>query len=186
MIDTQPAFASEMPDSTTKSQSADASGRNDSAWRCEAEYMRCVIDIAPGASAASSDSARGRIDTRIFYRAEVDDQSVVANSQSPRVMTTAADRDEQIVLSSEAHGGNDVRHVRATGNQSRLFVDHPVVHLAGFIVILVTWFDQSTTKVCFEIDYGILVKNDEVSTKGSSGQDSEVSAFSLRYWLAHG
>jgi hypothetical protein len=41
-------------------------------------------------------------------------------------------------------------------------------------------------RICFEIDYGILVKHDEVSAKGSYGQDSEVSAFSLRYWLAQG
>ena len=101
-------------------------------------------------------------------------------------MTAAADRDEQIVLSSEVHGGNDIRHVRTTGNQPRLFVDHSVVHFAGFIVILVTWFDQSATKVCFEIDYGILVKHDEVSAKRSYGQDSEALAFSLRYWPVQG
>src|SRR5262245_14695779 len=177
IIDTQPKFASEMPDSTAKSQSADASGRNDSAWRCEAEYMRCVIDVSPGASAPDNDRARFRIDTCIFYRAEVDDQSVVADSQAPRVMSAAADRHEQIVLSSEVHGGNDVRHVRTTGNQPRLFVDHSVVHLTSFIVILVTRFDQSATKVHFEIRNCILAKHDEVSAKRSYGQDSEVSIF---------
>jgi hypothetical protein len=144
--------------------------------------MRRVIDVAPCASAPNSDRARYWIDTRIFYRVEVDDQSIVANSQASRVMSTAADRDKQIVLSTEVHGANDVRHVRTTGNQPRLFVDHSVVHLAGFIVILVTRFNQSATKVRFEIGDRILVKHDEVSAKRPYGQDSEVLAFSLRYW----
>ena len=118
-----------------------------------------MIDIAPCASAANRDSARFRIDTRIFYRAQVDDQAIVANPQASRVMSTAADRDKQIVFSPEVHRANDVRHVRTTGNQPRLFVDHSVVDLAGFIVILVTRFDQSATKVCFEIGNRIFVKH---------------------------
>ena len=53
-----------------------------------------------------------------------------------------------------------------------------------FIVIFVARFDQSATKVCFEIGDGILLKHDEVSAKRSYGQDGEVSVFSLRYWPA--
>ena len=56
-------------------------------------------------------------------------------------MSTAADGDKQIVFSREVHGANDVGHVRTTGNQPRLFVDHSVVNLAGFIVIFVARFD---------------------------------------------
>ncbi len=125
-----------------------------------------------------------RIDPRIFYRAEVDDQSIVANAQASRVVSTAADRHKQIVLSCKVHGVNDIGHVRTPGNQPRLFVDHSVIHLASFIVIFVARFDQSATKVCFEIGDGILLKHDEVSAKRSYGQDGEVSAFSLRYWPA--
>src|SRR5882724_12497305 len=88
-------------------------------------------------------------------------------------MSTAADRDKQIVLSRKVYAVNDVSHIGRTGNEPRLFVDHPVVHLPGFIVILVARFDQSATQVRFEIGNSILVKHDEVSAKRSYGQDSE-------------
>src|SRR6185437_8936209 len=166
-----------MSHSTAQSQAANAGRGNDSTWGCEPKHVCCVIDIAPGASAANGGSPRRRIDARVFYPAKVDDQSVVANSHAACVMTAAADCHEQIVCSREVHGANDVRHVRATGDQPRLFVDHSVVYLAGLIVILITWFDQSASKVCLEISDGILVKHDEVSAKQPYGQDNEVPAF---------
>ena len=83
-----------MSDSTTQGQSANAGGGNDSARRRHPEHVCCVIHIAPCTAAANSDSARCWIDARIFYRAEVDDQAIIANPQSSRVMTAAADRNE--------------------------------------------------------------------------------------------
>jgi hypothetical protein len=96
-------------------------------------------------------------------------------------MSTAADRDKQIVLSRKVYRVNDVSHVGTTGDEPGLLVDHSVVHLPGFIVIFVARFDQSATKIRFVIGNSILVKHDEVSAKWSYGQGSEVSAFSLRY-----
>src|SRR5438477_6752653 len=135
--------------------------------------MRCVIDITPCAPAANGYSARRRIDPRIFYRAQIDDQPIVTNSQTSRVMSTAADRDKQIVLSRKVYGVNDVSYIGTTGDESRLFVDHGVVYLPGFIVIFVARFDQSPTQVRFENSNSILVKHDEVSAKRSYGQDRE-------------
>jgi hypothetical protein len=88
-------------------------------------------------------------------------------------MSAAADRDKQIVLVRKVYGINDVSHIDATSDESRLFMDHRVVYLPGFIVIFVAWFDQSPTQVRFEIGNSILVKHDEVSAKRSYGQDNE-------------
>jgi hypothetical protein len=74
-------------------------------------------------------------------------------------MTAAADGEKQIVFSREVHGVDDVGDICATGDQPWLLMDHPVVHLAGFIVILVAGFDQSTTEICFEIGDSIFVRH---------------------------
>ena len=58
-----------MSDSSAQGQSTNAGGCDNSAGRRQAEHMRGVIDIAPGASAADGDSACCRINPRIFYRA---------------------------------------------------------------------------------------------------------------------
>src|SRR6266480_5720355 len=162
-----------MPDSSAKSQSTNAGRGNDSAGRRHSERMSGVVHIAPGAAAANGYRARCRIDPRIFYRAQIDDQPIVANSQAPRVMSAAADRDKQIILSRKVYGVNDVSHIGTTGDEPRLFVDHRVVYLPGFIVIFVARFDQSPTQVRFENSNSILVKHDEVSAKRSYGQDRE-------------
>src|SRR5437879_9187287 len=92
-------------------------------------------------------------------------------------MTAATDRKEHIILSREIHRPNYVRHVDAAGNQTRLFMDHPIVHLARFVIILVARLDQSAAQVRFEIGNGIFVKHDEVSLKRSYAQDTESRNF---------
>src|ERR1700757_2929155 len=72
VIDAQSVFTREVSHSTPQSQPANTGCGNDSAWRRKPKHMRRVIDVAPCAPAADSDSARLRIDKRIFYRAEVD------------------------------------------------------------------------------------------------------------------
>ena len=83
-----------MSDSATQGQSADSGRGNDSAGRRKPEHMRGMIDVAPGASAADCDGARRRIDSRVFDRREIDDQTVIANSQAARVMPAAADSEQ--------------------------------------------------------------------------------------------
>src|ERR1041385_3887941 len=156
-----------MADAAAQRQSANACGGDDSAGCRHPEDMRGVIDIAPGATAADSDRARRWINTRIFYRTQIDDQAVITNSQASCVMATATDRDQNIILSCEIYRANYVRYVRATRDEPRLLVDHPVIHLASFIIILVAGLDQFAAQVCFEISDGIFVEHDEVSLKQS-------------------
>ena len=65
--------------------------------------MGSMIYIAPRASAAGSDSARGGIDTRVLHHCEVDDQTVVTNSQASRVVTATADRQKQLIVSGKVY-----------------------------------------------------------------------------------
>src|SRR5438445_253775 len=89
-------------------------------------------------------------------------------------MTPATDRKEHIILSRKIHRAHYVCHVDAAGNQTRLFMDHPVVHLAGFVVILVARLDQSAAQVrhwrrqnrnSILIDVGDVYQGTEVSLR---------------------
>src|SRR5207247_3025093 len=133
-----------MSDSSAQSQSTNASRGNDSARSGETEHMRGVIDVTPCAAAADRDGSSCGINPHIFYRCEIDNQAVIANSQTSGVMSATADRKKQIVLSCKVHRANHVGDVRTTGNQPRLLVDHTVVNLACFVVILVGRLYQSS------------------------------------------
>ena len=65
--------------------------------------MRGMIDIAPRASAAGSDSARSGINTRVFYWCEVDDQAVITNSQASCVVTATANCQKQLIVSGKVY-----------------------------------------------------------------------------------
>ena len=92
-------------------------------------------------------------------------------------MTAATDRQQEIILSCKIHRANDVGHIYATRDETRLLVDHPIVHLARFVVILVPRLYQPAAQVRFEIGNSIFVKHDEVSLKHSDGQGAESRHF---------
>ena len=53
--------------------------------------MSSMIDVTPGAACADGDGPSCGIDAGVSYRGEVDNQSIVANSQASRIMSAAAD-----------------------------------------------------------------------------------------------
>jgi hypothetical protein len=58
-------------------------------------------------------------------------------------VAAAADSNQQHLFAAEVHRRHDVGHVGATRNQSRMPVDHAVVHLARRFVTRVAWLDQA-------------------------------------------
>src|SRR5262245_14403205 len=111
--------------------------------------MSGMINIAPHAAATSCDGASGGIDSRVFNRRQIDHETVITNSQPPRVVPAATDRDKQIVFTREIYASDYVCDVRARRDQARLFVDHRVVNLARFIVICVARLDNSASEASF-------------------------------------
>jgi hypothetical protein len=107
-----------------------------------------MIDIAPRASSAYRYRARSRVNSRVFYRREVNDDAVITNSQAPRVMSAASDGKKQIVFSRKIYRLDYICCIRAAGDQARPFVYHSVVHFAGFIISLIARLYQSASKVC--------------------------------------
>jgi hypothetical protein len=110
--------------------------------------MRGMIDIAPCASATGGDCPGCRIDTRVFHQSQIDDQTIIANSQAPGVVSATADGEKQIIFSRKIYRADYVGHIRAAHDQARLFVYHSIVHFAGFIIALIARFGQSSSQVC--------------------------------------
>src|SRR5215470_3530186 len=96
-------------------------------------------------------------------------------------MTATSDGEKQVIFSREVHGGDDVGYIGAADDQPRLFVNHPVVHLACFIVIFVGRLDRSAAKVGFEIGDRIFVKHSE-----QVFILSEVLSSKQKWWGRHG
>src|SRR4029453_8713609 len=109
--------------------------------------MRGMIDIAPRASATDGDGPSCRIDTRVFHHSQIDDQTIIANPQASGVVSATADREKQIIFSRKIYRPDYVRYIRAARDRAWLFVYHPIVHFTGFIIALVTRFDQSSSQV---------------------------------------
>src|SRR5450759_1926802 len=106
-----------------------------------------MIHVAPRASCADRYGPRGGVNPRVFYRPKVDDQSVVTNSQSARVVSSAAHGKKQIMFSRKIYRVDYIRCIRATGDQTRPFVYHSVVHFASFIISLIARLYEPASKV---------------------------------------
>ena len=63
--------------------------------------MRGVIHVAPDTSAANCNGARRGIDLRVLDRRKINNQTVVTNSQTARIVAAAADGNQQIVISAK-------------------------------------------------------------------------------------
>ena len=147
IVDGESALAGEVPDASAEGQSTNSGGRNNSAGSGKPKHVRGMIDVAPCASAADGDGARCRINARVFYRSEIDDQAVITNSQASRVVSAAADSEKQTLFPRKIYRLNYVRYVGAACYHTRLFVNHPVVHFAGVIVSFVARLDYRASQI---------------------------------------
>src|SRR5437764_630166 len=122
-------------------QSAKAGCVNNSARSSKAEHVRSMIDIAPRASPAGCYCLRGRINPRVFHRREINNETVIADSQASRVMSATANGEKQVLFSGKLYRADYIRHISAACYQARLFVDHSIVHFAGIVVTFIARLD---------------------------------------------
>jgi len=69
-------------------------------------------------------------------------------------VTPASDRDRQLPLASEAHGGHCISRPDATRDDGRLALDVPVLDLAGGLEPLVTRLEHSPREAC-DVHHGL-------------------------------
>src|SRR6202011_5807964 len=147
-----------MPNPAAQGQPADTGGRNDPAGNSRPKSMVGMIDVSPGTAASHGSCVRSRINPGVLDPRQINYQTVVANPQAAGVMPTAADRQQYIILSSKIDAIDDVSHVCALRNESRLFNDHGVVNLSSCVVIGVLRLDQFAAQLCFETGDGFVGK----------------------------
>ena len=103
--------------------------------------MRGMIDIALRASSAGCYCPRGRVNPRVFHRREINNDTVIADSQAARVMSSTANGEKQVLFPRKLYRADYIRHIRAACYQPRLFVDHSIVHFAGIVVTFIARLD---------------------------------------------
>src|SRR5262249_40412669 len=81
-----------------------------------------------------TDGATHRVDTDAFHRGHVNHEPVVANGFTGDTMTSATNRDENLVLAGETDAGNDVGGTSAAGNDGRTAINHGVGNCASFVI----------------------------------------------------
>jgi hypothetical protein len=112
--------------------------------------MHRMVDVAPGATATHPHRARPWIDMNVLDGRKVDDQAVIAYSQTAGIMAAAANGNPQIVFPAEMNCGHHIGHICTLGNQTRFSIDHGVIHSAFFFVSLVGGLYQVTPQLTFK------------------------------------
>jgi hypothetical protein len=88
--------------------------------------MRRVINIAPGGTATHTHRPCRLIHMKILDRGKVDDQAIIADSQTSSIMAPASNRNPQIMFPAEINGGHHVGYLCALSDQTRFAIDHGV------------------------------------------------------------
>jgi len=130
-----------MTNASAERQTANAGCRNNSARSSKAEHMRGMIDIAPRASSAGCYCPRGRVNPRVFHRREINNDTVIADSQAARVMSSTANGEKQVLFPRKLYRADYIRHISAACYQPRLFMYHSIVHFAGIVVTFIARLD---------------------------------------------
>jgi hypothetical protein len=134
-------------------ESGDSGGRNNPCRNSQPECVAGAIHIALCASRLGAHRSGVRLDADPFHWGEVNDQPVVAASETGAVVTTAANGDEKVSVSTEIHRADHIGRIGTPGDQQRTLVDHCVVKFSDFIVPRVIPFDQLTAQARLEFFY---------------------------------
>src|SRR5450631_451680 len=112
--------------------------------------MHRVVDITPGATTAHPHGACPGIDMNVLDGRKVDDQAVIAYSQTAGIVAAASNGNPQIVFPSEMYCGHHVGYICALGNQTRFSIDHGVIDSAFFLVLLAGGLHQVAPQLTLE------------------------------------
>src|ERR1700677_73761 len=157
VIDGQAVLSCEVSHAAAQSKPTHSCCRDDSRWHGEAEGVRSVVHVTPRGSAAYADGSCRGVDMHVLDARQIDDETIITNSQPSGVMASSSDRYQQVVFPGEMNGGDDIRNVSAQGDEPRFAADHRVIHFARFVVTRVCGFDQLAAELAFESSNGFLV-----------------------------
>jgi hypothetical protein len=87
------------------------------------------------------------IDADAFHAREINDHAAIADGTATDAVPTAAHSHTQVVEAPELDSSD---HINAAHDQSRVFVDHPVLDPAGALVATLVRADQFATQTGLE------------------------------------
>jgi hypothetical protein len=117
---------------------------DDATGHRQPEGLGLVVDVPPQTTALCPHRSRQWVDPHAGHGRQVDHQAAVAHRVAGHGVTPASDRDRQLPLLSEAHGGQHVGGPRTAGDDGRLALDVPVPNLPGGLEVLVARFEHNS------------------------------------------
>jgi hypothetical protein len=124
----------------------------------ESKGLSLVVELDPLDAGLSPGRAGRGIDTDALHGREVDDEASVANRVAWEAVASPAHGRLQSIIPGEFYCANNVRSPGTAGNQRWPSVKHPVPHLAGVIVALVAWADESATLVTAFMELEVAIR----------------------------
>src|SRR5207244_12276025 len=97
------------------------------------------------------------IDMNVLDAGAIDDQSIVADSQTSGVMASASNRNPQVLLPAEMNRGNHVGYVSTLGDQTRFAAHHGVIDFAVFFLARIGGLDQIAPEPAFKFSDSLLL-----------------------------
>ena len=133
-VDREPELALQ-PAHPAAEREAGHPGVGDNADRAdEPVRLRGVVELGEERAAAHAGSAPLRIDIGAAHAREVDHDAVVARREAGDAVAAAPNRDDELLLTGEAEGRDDVVGAGRPHDQGRPTVDHAVPDRARIVV----------------------------------------------------
>jgi hypothetical protein len=104
-----------------------------------------MIDIAPDTAAVGSNGACLGVDRRATEATEVDDEGVVPDAETTAVVTAAADRERQHVLTRVRDAGHDIGDIGALHDGERVSIHCAVVNRTRRVIARIRRGDDRTS-----------------------------------------
>jgi len=124
-------------------------GRGDDACRNgETEELRLPVQIAKRGAALYAHRLCRRIDVHAPHPGEVDHQTAVVDRIPGDVVAASLDRQQQIVLTREVHGVDDIRGAGALHDQRGPAIDQAVPDRARLVVAFVARGEHAPSNRC--------------------------------------
>jgi len=125
-------------------KSRDAGRAGNPSRRGQAEGLGLVVEVPPCGPALGAGRAVHRVHAYTLHARQVDHQAAVADRKTRHAMAAAADRYDQVVISSERHRRHHVSDPGAADDQRGAPVDHPIMNFAGALIVLMAGTEQFT------------------------------------------
>src|SRR5688500_2285268 len=126
----------------SKREAGNSSGGHDAGGNGQAKCAARMIQVSLRAARFGANGAQNRIHADSLERAEIDHQTIITAAEAGAVVSAAADCNDEFVITAAVDGGDDLRDVATTRDESRVLVDHAVVECACVFVAGAALVDQ--------------------------------------------